>query len=53
MLQISFGKEERKWANRADLVSLFKIEWKTPHHNILVGFFNKWNLIVSTTESKL
>jgi hypothetical protein len=26
------------------LVGLFEIEWKTPHHNILVEFLNNWKL---------
>jgi len=26
------------------LVGLFKVEWKTPHHNILVEFLNNLNL---------
>ncbi len=43
-LWTSFGKEEKAWANRARLVGLFKIEWKTPHHNILVEFLNNWKL---------
>jgi hypothetical protein len=35
---------ERKWVNTAGLVGLFEIEWKTPHHNILVEFLNNWKL---------
>jgi hypothetical protein len=23
---------------------MFEIEWKTPHHNILVEFLNNWKL---------
>ncbi len=38
MLQTSSRKEERKWANKARLVGLFEIEWKTPCHSILVEF---------------
>ncbi len=44
LLWTSFGKEERKWVNKAGLVSLFKIGQKTPHHNILVEFFNNQKL---------
>jgi hypothetical protein len=40
----SFGEEERSWANKARLVGLFEVEWKTPHHNILVEFLNNWKL---------
>jgi hypothetical protein len=40
----SFGKEERKWANIVGLVGSFEVEWKTPHHNILVEFSNNWKL---------
>jgi hypothetical protein len=34
----NYGEEKRAWANR--LVGLFEVEWKTPHHNILVEFLN-------------
>ncbi len=30
--------------NRAGLVGLFEVEWKTPHHNILVEFLNNSKL---------
>ncbi len=30
--------------NRDGLVGLFEVEWKTPHHNILVEFLNNWKL---------
>ncbi len=30
--------------NRVRLVGLFEVEWKTPHHNILVDFLNKSKL---------
>jgi len=40
----NFGTKEKTWANRARLVGLFEIEWKTPHHNILVEFLNNWKL---------
>jgi hypothetical protein len=26
------------------LVGLFENEWKTPHHNIVIEFLNKWKL---------
>jgi hypothetical protein len=39
----SFGKEI-KWANIDNLVGLFEVEWKTPHHNTLVEFLNNWKL---------
>jgi hypothetical protein len=44
LLWTSFGEEERAWANKVRLVSLFEIEWKTPRHNILVEFINNWKL---------
>ncbi len=44
LLWTSFGKEERAWENKARLVGLFKVEWKTPCHNILVEFMNNWKL---------
>ncbi len=44
MLWKSFGKEEKAWVNRARLIGLFEIEWKTPCRNILVEFLNNWQL---------
>jgi len=44
LLWTSFGEEERAWANKARIISLFEVEWKTPHHNILVEFLNNWKL---------
>jgi hypothetical protein len=44
MLWTSSGEEERKWVNRTSLVGLFEIEWKTPHHNILIEFLNNYKL---------
>jgi len=41
---INFKEEERTWANRAELIGLFEIQWKTPFHNILVKFTNNWKL---------
>jgi hypothetical protein len=38
LLWTSSGKEEKTWANKVELVGMFEIEWKTPHHNILVEF---------------
>jgi hypothetical protein len=40
LLWTSFGEEEKAWANKAGLVDLFEVEWKTPCHNILVEFLN-------------
>ncbi len=37
-------REERIWTNRISLVGMFKVEWKTPYHNILVEFLNNWTL---------
>jgi hypothetical protein len=44
LLWTSFGEEERTWANKIGLVGLFEVEWKIPHHNILVEFLNNWKL---------
>jgi hypothetical protein len=44
LLLTSLGEEEKKWANKADLVSLFEIEWKIPYHNILVETLNNYKL---------
>jgi len=44
LIWTSFREEDKAWANRAGVVSMFKIEWKTPRHNILVEFLNKWKL---------
>ncbi len=45
---ILFGTTSRKekgaWANKARLVGMFEIEWKTPPHNIMVEFLNNWKL---------
>ncbi len=38
LLWTSFGEEERTQVNKVGLVGLFEVEWKTPHHNILVEF---------------
>jgi hypothetical protein len=40
LLWTSSRDEERAWANKARLISMFEIEWKTPRHNILVEFLN-------------
>jgi hypothetical protein len=44
LLWTSSGEEKRAWANRARLVGMFEIEWKTPHHNNLVEFLNNLKL---------
>ncbi len=44
LLSKSFKGEERTWANKANLVGLFEVEWKTLHQNILVEFLNNWKL---------
>ncbi len=44
LLWTSFREEERAWANKARLVGMFEIEWKTLHHNILVEFLSDWKL---------
>ncbi len=52
-LWISFGEEEEAQANRAGLVGLFEIEWKTRHHNILVEFLNNWKLDLEHNKIKV
>jgi hypothetical protein len=44
LLWTSFEEEERAWVNRTELIGMFKIEWKTHHHNILVEFLNNLKL---------
>jgi hypothetical protein len=44
LLWTNFGEEQRIWANRTSLVGLFEVEWKTPHHSIMVEFLNNWKL---------
>jgi hypothetical protein len=44
LLWTSFREEERAWANKVRLASMIDIEWKIPHHNILVEFLNNWKL---------
>jgi hypothetical protein len=44
LLWTSFGEVEKTYANRTGLVGLFEVEWKTPHHNILVKSLNNWKL---------
>jgi hypothetical protein len=44
LLWISFREEEKTWANKISLVGLFEVEWKAPHHTILVEFLNNWKL---------
>jgi hypothetical protein len=35
---------EKKWASKIGLVGLFEIEWRTPHHDLLVEFCNSWKV---------
>ncbi len=44
LLYTSSREKEKIWANRASLVGLFEVEWKTSCHNILVEFLNKYKL---------
>ncbi len=44
LLWTSSKKEERTWANKARLVGLFEIEWKTHGHKIIVEFLNNQKL---------
>jgi hypothetical protein len=46
-------KKERTWVNRAGLVGLFEVEWKTPHHNILVEFLNNWKVYYEHNRIKI
>jgi hypothetical protein len=53
LLWTSYGEEEKAWANRIRLVGMFEIEWKTPHHNILVEFLNNWKLDLEHNKIKV
>ncbi len=44
LLWTSSREEERPQANKAGLVGIIEIEWKTPRHNILVDFLKNWKL---------
>ncbi len=44
LLWTSFREEEKAWANKVGLVGMFEIEWKIPHHNMLVEFMINWKL---------
>jgi hypothetical protein len=35
-------KTKRKLASKVGLVGLFQVNWKTPHHALLVEFLNNW-----------
>jgi hypothetical protein len=49
----NFGEENRAWANKVGLVSLFEIELKTPHHNIVVEFLSNWKLDLEHNRIKV
>ncbi len=51
-LWTSFG-EEGAQENKVGLVGLFEIEWKTPHHNILVEFMNNCKLDLEHNKIKV
>jgi hypothetical protein len=34
------GEIKKRWASMIGLVGMFKIEWRTPCHDLLVEFFN-------------
>jgi hypothetical protein len=53
LLWTSSSEEQKARANRAKLVGLFKIEWKTLHHNILVEFMNNWKLNLEHNRIKV
>jgi hypothetical protein len=38
------GEIKKRWAFMIGLVGLFKIEWRTPCHNLLAEFFNTWRV---------
>jgi hypothetical protein len=44
LLWTSFVEEKKAWANKARVGGMFKIEWKTSRHNILVESLNHWKL---------
>jgi len=53
LLWTSFKREERTWVNRVGLVGLFEVEWKTPHHNVLVEFLNNYKLDFEHNKIKI
>ncbi len=53
MLWTNFGEEGKKWLNKTNLVGLFKVEWKTPCHNILVEFLKNWKLNFEHNKTKV
>jgi hypothetical protein len=44
-------REKKTWANKVGLISMFEIEWKRPHHNIL-NFWTIGSWILNIIESR-
>jgi hypothetical protein len=53
LLWTNFGEEKTAWENRAGLVGIFEIKWKTPRHNIWVEFLNNWKLDLEHNKIKV
>ncbi len=39
---VKMGEVEKRWATNIGLVGLLEIDWRTPHHDVLVEFLNSW-----------
>jgi hypothetical protein len=47
------GEDEKKWASKIRLVGLFKLQWKTPHHDWPVEFLNTYQIKEKTIYVRL
>jgi hypothetical protein len=36
---IGLRRKRRNWANCVELIRLFEVEWKTPKHEFLEGYY--------------
>jgi hypothetical protein len=49
----SSRKEEKAWANKARLVGMFEMKWKTFCHNILVEVLNNYKINIEHNKIKV
>jgi hypothetical protein len=47
------GEDDKKMASRIELVGLFELQWKVPHHDWLVEFFNTYQIKEETIYARL
>ncbi len=47
------GEDEKKWASKVGLVGLFQLQWITPRHDLLVEFFNTYQIKEDTIYARL